>query len=232
MEKINWTTYNQIFPDRYLEPSYFDEYIEEIVKEKRSFSCLDIGCGIDGTKVLDRRNCMVTSLEPNCKSPWGINIDWNSYEKFNLIIARGSLNYLTPHEIGKIRELMGFHNSTFVANTFLNPPDSRRVRPFLNSHNDVRGFEMSLSYNKDDVKMIKHYLVILSQDYFITDSILNDYDIQNDIRNLNFSSDIIERVIEHEFYYYDVIDYISMFGGEVTFKSYNDNKSIIIRIDN
>ena len=103
MEKINWNTYEEIFPDRYLRKSYFDAYVKELIyphnTHKSNFHCLDIGGGVNGTEVLKQDNCFVTALEPNCEnSYWDVNIDWNSNEKFNLIVARGSINYLNISE--------------------------------------------------------------------------------------------------------------------------------------
>ena len=120
----------------------------------------------------------------------------------------------------------------FLANSFVKPP-TRQMRSFKNETTGVQGYEMSLLYNKTpSTKSVRHYLVVLKDG--IEDIHLEIYysDLIKDIENLNFSSKLIERVIEHEFYYYTLEDYLRMFKKEITFKTYNNNKSVIIKIEN
>jgi hypothetical protein len=69
-------------------------------------------------------------------------VDWDIVEQYDLIIARGSINYLTIEQMIKLKNLMS-PSSLLVANTFLNAPSSEWFeREVTNIHNE-KGIERS-----------------------------------------------------------------------------------------
>ena len=168
MKQINWNLYKDIFPNRYIKEGYFDNVIDFIIKSNNSISTiLDIGGG-NGTNVLKKidRLKIVDLLDPYVKKQeWmGKNINWDHKvnRKYDLAIARGSINYLTKKQIKSIPNLA----NKFLANSFANSPSttlsSRRYETihlqrgveFFIYRPESRTVEHMLSPDRDE--MIKH----------------------------------------------------------------------------
>ena len=149
--KNDWNKYRDYFPVRYFKQGHFDQQLVEFVKKNKVETILDIGGGAFGTEVLKQFNKQVYLLDPNIKScpDWMVaNLDYDHNLKFDLIVARGSINYLTPDQMSKIL-LWLKPKGTFLANTFLNPPSKDWTeRPVTNKEGDVGLERVRLNENK------------------------------------------------------------------------------------
>lgn len=134
MSNVNWNQYQLYFPKRYFERTYFDEKLEFFLHTSFPIkTALDIGGGRNGTAALKVYNIKTWLLDPFVHgfAEWMQGkTTWNSIRKFDLIVARGSINYLTEDQIRKIFSLK--FKKFFIANSFDEHPDSIWTeRPFL-----------------------------------------------------------------------------------------------------
>lgn len=122
-----WNDYRKTFPSRYIKEGYFDKYIRKTVLAERPKKILDIGGGAEGTKVLKGLGTKVYLLDPyvNKKPSWiHKKVGWDIKLVFDLIVARGSINYLNKKELSKVKKLL-VPGGIFIANTFASPPWER-----------------------------------------------------------------------------------------------------------
>jgi hypothetical protein len=151
MNNHDWNKYRDEFPKRYWEHGIFDEKISNLLEtmhQKHQFkSALDVGGGIFGTLVLkdfaQKNNIAVDLLDPfiSVKPEWMRNkVDWNILGQYDLIIARGSINYLTLEQMSKLKNLMS-PSSLFVANTFLKAPSSEWSEREVTNIHEEKGIE-------------------------------------------------------------------------------------------
>ena len=143
MQHPDWNHYRQTFPDRYWKEGLFDQLIEQFVQAKAPARCLDIGGGA-GTRALSSAP-QVHLLDPfvDVLAPWMTGrAHWETpHADFDLVVARGSINYLTPEQLAIVPQFVvsGGH---LLANTFLDQPSSQwRARPVTNGKGEV-GEEM------------------------------------------------------------------------------------------
>jgi len=155
IREVDWETYEEVFPDRYLEPSAFDSKVGEIVDHlyvrygTSNFvrSVLDIGGGKSGTRYLDQTqfsggnflSCWL--LDPFVDAPDWMegSVDWNTDKQFDLIVCRGSFNYLQRQQIMKIPSMLK-SGGVFIFNTFYEPKNGSRR--YKNSRSGTEGMEM------------------------------------------------------------------------------------------
>jgi len=193
----DWNNYKNIFPTRYLELGYFDEYIKKFVLDKKPKKILDIGGGVDGTTALKDSGALVYLLDPfvTNKPDWIYEkIDWNNNEKFDVIVARGSINYLTEAELIKIKDFVN-PGGYFIANTFLNPPDENwSERPYVNVSGQ-NGIERSRYITEK--KTIEHELILPTR-----------------------------KTVNHLFFYYSPSDYLKIFPN-INTTEYKKNSAIL-----
>lgn len=125
----NWNLYRTYFPKRYWQNSHFDEELKKLILSAKPQTVLDVGGGAEGTEVLkDFSNLEVYLLDPNidAKPEWMKGtIDWNnsSDHKFDLIVLRGCINYLTLDQMTELTLWLN-KGGMIIANTFLNPPST------------------------------------------------------------------------------------------------------------
>ena len=109
----NWNNYRDFFPDRYWKigdvDTFFLKKINELNIEKENL--LDVGGGALGTEILKNMFKKHILLDPNITNiPNYINKNVTfqelkaNKEKFNLIVARGSINYLNELEIKQLKK--------------------------------------------------------------------------------------------------------------------------------
>jgi hypothetical protein len=127
---IDWNDYNNIFPERYLKESEFDSVVKQEIKElnvklKRKISLLEIGSNkliryhdknlINSYYVFDKY-VMVDNPEV-------IQIDEKDIPstKVDLVVLRGTINYLNKDEISRLREIIMKNKCILLFNTFKNP---------------------------------------------------------------------------------------------------------------
>jgi hypothetical protein len=133
---MDWNTYKEVYPDRYLKPSAFDakkhQFIEilSFLNKRRSLVILDIGGGKNGSIDLDQRkenHCYL--LDPyvvGLPEDYSGVIDWNvNFIKFDVIICRGSFNYLSEQQIKLMPELLK-SDGLLIFNTFSKPTTMMR----------------------------------------------------------------------------------------------------------
>lgn len=154
MTNNDWNLYRKQFPTRYWKQGLFDNKLIEKLnywksKNKKINTGLDVGCGTLGTLVFRdfsiENNIKVDMLDPyvDKKPDWMRNkIDWDSNDKYDIIIARGSINYLNEVQIKKLK-LMLSDGGLLIANTFLSPPTKDwSERPATNEIGEI-GLERS-----------------------------------------------------------------------------------------
>lgn len=150
----NWNLYRKQFPTRYWEQGRFDKELSEKLnywknKNQKINIGLDVGCGTLGTLVLRdfsiENNMMVDMLDPyvDNKPNWiRSKVDWDSKEKYDIIVARGSINYLNEYQLKKLK-LMLSDGGLLIANTFLYPPNKDwSERSVINENGEI-GLERS-----------------------------------------------------------------------------------------
>ena len=153
MNNHDWNKYREEFPKRYWEQGLFDEklssMLDSMYKEYGFKSALDVGGGILGTLVLkdfaQHNNVEVDLLDPfiSVKPEWMRNkVNWDTKENYDLIVARGSINYLTLEQMAKLKDLMS-PSSILIANTFLNAPSSQWSEREVSNIHDEKGVERS-----------------------------------------------------------------------------------------
>ena len=123
---------------------------------------LDIGAN-KGTEILKEtksyKHAKLYFLDPFIKKPkwYHQQIDWKELfetkQKFDIIIAKNSLSYLTEKEISLIPELLK-EGGIFIANTFIHPKEIDKE--FINSKTGIKGREKTV-FKKGK---IYHYLHI------------------------------------------------------------------------
>lgn len=165
---VNWNVYRDVFPKRYIEPSHFDSVLYDFLKANfKSFSskggwiktALDIGGG-KGTGALEKFACQdyglgVWLLDPNVEKRWWMrgSVGWDTDIKFDLVVARGSINYLNKTQIRKIPSM----GCVFFANTFIEHPGTEWVTREYETINGNKGLEQFRYHQL--WKMIEHKLI-------------------------------------------------------------------------
>lgn len=161
--EIDWTKYTDLYPDRYIKSSTIDERLKTLLEQKNKVSIkplhiLDIG-GNKGTEVLNSNKIYYETyfLDPYMKKPdwYQKQIIWHDLfdlkYKFDIIVAKNSLNYLTENELRIIPKVLK-KDGVFIANTFIHPREIDRE--FVNSKTGVKGREKTI-FKKGK---IYHYL--------------------------------------------------------------------------
>jgi len=122
MEKSEiWQNYRRLFPVRYLDHNQFDDYLISLpLKDKE---ILSVGGGVLKPSYLKK----VDLLDPYVADTDFTNqINWDSPNKYDLIIARGSINYLSEEEYLKLGEFLK-EGGELIFNTFLRRPQDKQV---------------------------------------------------------------------------------------------------------
>lgn len=140
---MNWNQYKEHFPDRYLQPGWIDQEITSLYQSQKAarmtgnsmrLRILDIGGGVQGTAALNPGELTddLYLLDPYIERlPDGYvdHVTWEQVEdKFDLIVARGVLNYLTGNQLKQLPLLLK-KTGVFVANSFVKP--TQLNRPYL-----------------------------------------------------------------------------------------------------
>jgi hypothetical protein len=162
IDKKIWNSYQELFPDRYFQKGFFDEEVSKFLNNKKYLKVLDIGGGQKGTEILNRKDLEVYYLDPYIENPpkWiKAKTDWDTNERFDLIIARGCINYLSFKELERIPLLLN-KGGVFMANSFVNPPiieNSKEVKN-LKGEKGVETVKLENSIVKHQIKF-KNYQV-------------------------------------------------------------------------
>lgn len=115
--------------------------VSRIMVARPSFA-MDIGGGEEGTKWLNTFKIKTNLLDPFVKKPKWVNkkISWSDCKKYDLIVARGSINYLKEWEIRTIPPRLT-DKGIFLANSFVRPPSREWTsRHYTNGKQEI-GFE-------------------------------------------------------------------------------------------
>lgn len=179
---IDWQLYSLLFPNRYLLPSKSDSIIKSALVGAGFENALDVGGGVYGTRYLWDAVSKTFLLDPYVHTSLP-TIRWDelSDKTFDVIVARGSFNYLVPEEI---KTLAKRFNGIFAFNTFIRPSEGERryesksgagVEKFsLVSGGDFGMIEHSLKPDDEDWQMVHRFFYY--PEHFIC-SILSRCDI-------------------------------------------------------
>lgn len=148
---IDWNKYYKTFPQRYIEWNPFDNFVSHYVDKYGPKDALDVGGGVYGTSALSP--IIPTLLDPyvDPRRPWWFRevISWGDlHETYDLIVCRGSINYLTPQQI----QLLAFSGDNIIANTF-NPSLGMKYRKYESLSSS--GLEISIT--RED--LVHHALI-------------------------------------------------------------------------
>ena len=157
MDKINWNEYAKTFPDRYIKKGPFDDFISKMVR--KAITILDIGGGTTGSLSPEQAyDNMVWLLDPNVttlpKGYAGRATWYDPSRKYDLIICRGSFNYLQNMQIRSIPNILT-PTGCFIFNTFLEPREIFREYTI----NGIKAGIEKTVVQGDSIKTIHHYLI-------------------------------------------------------------------------
>jgi len=152
---VGWNKYQEQFPTRYTRYGEIDRiFISKIANlTPENNVILDVGGGVNGSiairsfaKPYDAPAPIIADiLDPYISGipQWYRNkVSYDDLGMYDLIIARGSINYLSPDEICKVISSLK-RNGSFIANTFLNRPSTEwREREVINGKGEI-GIEAS-----------------------------------------------------------------------------------------
>ena len=155
-----WDNYRDNFPTRYIDEGYFDVYLAAMLRIYRFKEILDVGGGELGTQVLkDASKANVYLLDPYVEKvpAWMTGkAHWNRYGRYDLIVARGSINYLTDQELYWVKTWLN-DGGHFVANTFLTPPSTEWTERPYETVSGIKGIER-FRYSAEH-KVVQHELI-------------------------------------------------------------------------
>lgn len=173
VKDINWEEYNDVFPKKYLEKSEFDDLVKKEIKNisndlRRKINVLEIGPNkliryydkdfIDNYYVFDKYvkvsdNNVIQIEEKDLIS-----------KKVDLIILRGTINYLNKKEIERLKQIVINNKCILLFNTFKNPTVIKR-----SYDSKISGGIESTSYDPEK-KEITHILAPKDSDYVVKHS--------------------------------------------------------------
>jgi hypothetical protein len=156
----DWEAYADVFPDRYLQHSGFDDLVEAEIARRATtearhtdvakVDALDIGGGKTGTHYLRQPHLRCWLHDPFIKQcpEWMVaNLDWNAAEgmQFDVILARDCFNYLTRSQIKGVPSMLK-QGGIFMFNTFYKPRTNEKR--YVNSRSGATGTER-YTYHQD-----------------------------------------------------------------------------------
>lgn len=152
----NWNLYREQFPSRYWALGEFDEKLKHLLEQKHLsqtiHKALDVGGGVLGTTILKNfvsKNHITTDLlDPFiANKPEHIHqlFNWENIgtnRTYDVIVARGSINYLTVKQIDALQKMLN-HGGSLYANTFLQAPSTTLTSKEVFNINGDKGIEQS-----------------------------------------------------------------------------------------
>lgn len=127
---VDWSKYREIFPEKHMKVSEFDHIVWNLHKQivdhtlPNSVSVLEIGGGADDFNVEffthPDGSSKYWNLDPYCGKGYGWDLLYQDM-KFDLVLCRGMLGYLTEIQIKKMVEYAG-SKGIVILNTFFNMP--------------------------------------------------------------------------------------------------------------
>ncbi len=205
MKGVDWNNYNELFPDRYLNKSNFDIFVNKEIKSlssrsKRKINLLEIGSN-KKIRYLDKKfvnNYYILDKFVKVKNKDVKQIGEKDLQKIDvdLIIIRGTFNYLNKIEIINIKKIILKNKCKLIFNTFNSP--SSVNRQYINKNS--KGLEIS-DYDKKN-KIINHYLYPKGKNYYI----------------------------KHSFFYYDNKEIKELFKG-LKFNQMKEGNSLCISVN-
>lgn len=206
MQRVDWNTYADTFPTRYLEHGYFDAFAKGVLQAAQPKRILDVGGGPSGTLFVREYLSETPSASAVLLDPF-VMMETPSYNDhlttlehcattFDAVVLRGSLNYLTIPEIDEVYAHMN-QGGVLIANTFWRPPSTQWSSRSYTTRNGDRGVERA-RYN-NELGMVEH-------------------ELRPDTGPM----------IEHRFYYHDPAELQARLSGEVM--TYGENSAVLLAL--
>lgn len=150
--EVDWGKYYTMFPRKYFGTRAAIEEVLHHAETHPELESLEVG---GNTACRCKYN-----LDPNMQAPNVLSYDDLDGRKFDIIVARNSINYLSEEEIVKVMATLK-EGGTFIANGFANAPEVKI------SQDDDNHQELALQrYDKEKgALMIDHYLFIGDEIY-------------------------------------------------------------------
>jgi len=122
MEELKiWKNYRKLFPSRYLENSAFDDYLKS--QNFYGKRLLSVGGGNKKPEYLNE----VDLLDPYVSdTDFNEHITWNTLKTYDVVIARGSINYLLTIEYTRLQRFL-IDGGELIFNTFLKRPVNKTI---------------------------------------------------------------------------------------------------------
>ncbi len=196
LKENDWNQYRNYFPERYWKYGSFDIYLEQNLPNLSGKNVLDIGGGIQATQILQKFDLIIDLLDPFInQKPDFINrqVNYNTLPVsfYHLMIARGSINYLTENEFNQLEASL-HSTGIIIFNTFLKEPHSEWKEKSFKNLLGEKGIERSRLHQG----MIEHELVfdnfsIKHKFYYRSIDFFKKYFNIQEIKNYGHNSSII-----------------------------------------
>ena len=202
-KNVDWNNYRLTFPKRYLKDSKLDfelhKIISDILINGKYCKILDVGGGPDLTTALHRLfnndKIVINLLDPNCTINPILTVDnirqttWDNIERnvvplhdpYDLIVLRGSINYLTLEQISLLEECLAV-GGILIANSFAEPTEMDRI--CFNYDNTITGREICEPFMNGEQTIMRHSVSWNNEEKIVHDFYYH-YPI-NVVRYLNF----------------------------------------------
>ncbi len=169
---IDWNEYEDTFPAKYVNYSQFsDKLMEDAIGSKvanagHPISGLDVGGGLLGTRYLVKWTKSYSLLDPFVESHLP-QICWSDLEArtFDVVLARGSINYLTQYCIKQLADAVQ-EDGLFLFNTFIQPP-SEQMERLYHTKTSSFGSERARMVTGGPFGSVEHTLYPNEKDYCI-----------------------------------------------------------------
>lgn len=150
-KSVNWSKYYEVFPERYFGTR---EELEE------AYAYAEAHPELDTLEVGGNSTCRLKyNLDPNMEGETIVTYDDLSTMRFDLVVARNSINYLSERELFKVLNALG-EGGRFIANGFAEAPlESIRCEEGRREV-AVKRFDSGLSAD-----VIDHFLIVDDQIY-------------------------------------------------------------------
>lgn len=123
---VDWQSYADVFPDRYVRPSASDAVISGELSRRPPGRALDVGGGVRGTAYLREWASEYRLLDPHVRTDLP-STTWDEVlpRSYDAVVARGSVNYLSWDQIAALASSVR-DGGLMAFNTFLRPASGSR----------------------------------------------------------------------------------------------------------
>lgn len=146
IKPVNWSKYYEMFPERYFGTRKELEEAYAYAEAHPELETLEVG---------GNSTCRLKyNLDPNMEGETIVTYDDLSTMRFDLVVARNSINYLSEEELGRVLNALG-EGGRFIANGFAEAPSESIRCEEGRREVAVKRFDEGLS-----AEVIDHFLIV------------------------------------------------------------------------